>query len=132
MITLSQYDAELNIIELGEFQLSQLDKLFQEKSANAKLVTETAEESITKTCFMLSRSDLDFIQLDFLFNGKVKFESDRLIYPTDFLGKLRNILRNKDYLSCELNLNDAKQLCQDYISLDRQAFEQKFQHFYTY
>lgn len=49
-----------------------------------------------------------------------------------FLGKLRDFFRNKNCLSGEVDLTTAKIICQDYVKLDRQTFEQKYQMFYSY
>lgn len=132
MVKLSQYDTELNVIDLGEFQISQLDKLFQEKLANTQLEIIHAEENIAKTCFILSRNDKDFVNVSFLSYDLVQFDSDRLIYPKSFTTKVRNIFRHKSQLSIQVSMSDAKKICQDYITFDREAFEGKYQQFYSY
>lgn len=132
MIRLSFYDTDLNLIDKGQFDIFRLDELLNERWANSQLPFESAETTISKTHFCLSRNDNDFLAMDCQTNGKVTIQSDRLHYPTDFLSKLRDFFRNKNCLFGEVDLETAKIICRDYVNLDRQTFEQKYQMFYSY
>lgn len=132
MIMLYFYDENLNLINKGRFDISQLNQLFDERFSHQNAHFTNMEQMVSKTSFCLSRNELDFLAMDCQENGKVSIQSDRLHYPTDFWGKLRDFFRNKNCLSGEVDLATAKIMCQDYVKLDRQTFEQKYQMFYSY
>lgn len=132
MIKLFFYDENLKLIDQGEFDISQLNQLFDERFSHQNIHFTNIEQMVSKTSFCLSRNEQDFLAMDCQKNGKVSIQSDRLHYPTDFWGKLRDFFRNKNCLSGEVDLTTAKIICQDYVKLDRQTFEQKYQMFYSY
>lgn len=132
MIKLYFYDEHLNVVDKGEFAIDKLDELLNERLANSQLAFESAEKTISQTHFGLYRDDKDFLSVYVLNEHLFGIESDRLCYPDDLFAKIRNVFRHKSHLSGEVDLATVKQICQDYMTLDRQTFEDKYQLFYHY
>lgn len=75
---------------------------------------------------------IDCHKIDCHKDSRVGFLSDRLYYSNTVLNLLRKLVRVKKSLSGEVDLPTAKIICQDYINLDRQAFEENYQMFYDW
>lgn len=131
MITLSFYDQQLALIDKGEFDDSRLDELLNERLSNAGLTFDDGEMAVSCTAFILSRSEKDFIEVMINHKGSVVFYSDRLCYTSGILSTLKKMFCDKHHLSFEVDIRIAKTVCQDYLKLDRQAFENKYQMFYS-
>lgn len=141
MIYLFFYDENIDIVEKGEFLLNKLDALLNERLANSKLPFESAEKTISLTHFGLYRNELngeqvkDCIEVDALATNLFKIESEKL-YPflqnhkskSGLFGKLTNLFSSSNhYNGCEVDLLTAKTILTDYVLLDRQSFENKYE-----
>lgn len=132
MIKLSFYDENLDVIEKGEFSIYELDILLNERILNSQCSFDDMETMLSQTHFCLYRDDKDFLSVDVLNENLFSIESDRLYYPDNLFVRIRNLFRHKSYLSGKVDLKTVKQICQDYMTLDRQTFEDKCQVFYSY
>lgn len=132
MIKLSFYDENLDVIEKGEFSIYELDILLNERILNSQCSFDDMETMLSQTHFCLYRDDKDFLSVDVLNENLFSIESDRLYYPDNLFVRIRNFFRHKSYLSGKVDLKTVKQICQDYMTLDRQTFEDKCQVFYSY
>lgn len=139
MIYLFFYDENIDVVEKGEFSLDKLDALLDERLANSKLPFESAEKTISLTHFGLYRNEKDggqvkdCVEVDVLPSGLFKIESTKLYpfvqresLPKGFFSKLQRLLSTKEfYETCEVDLLTTKNILRDYLSLDRQSFENK-------
>lgn len=132
MIKLSFYDENLDVIEKGEFSIYELDVLLNERILNSQCSFDDMETMLSQTHFCLYRDDKDFLSVDVLNENLFSIESDRLYYPDNLFVRIRNFFRHKSYLSGKVDLKTVKQICQDYMTLYRQTFEDKCQVFYSY
>lgn len=125
------YDENLNLLDKGEFDINRFDELFDNRVANSQMKFEFFETMIKKTSFMLSRSNMDYI------NVRIDGLSDKNmvtifseIYPNTFWGKVKKVFYFKKFVyHTKIDLPTAKMICQDYLALDRQEFENKYHTF---
>lgn len=125
------YDENLNLLDKGKFDSNRLDELFDNRLANREIVFDDFETMIRKTRFMLSRSKMDYINVSIdglIDKNMITIFSE--IYPDTFWGKIQKLFYFKKFVyHTKVDLPTAKMICQDYVALDRQEFEHKYQEF---
>lgn len=133
-VNLYFYDNNLNLINKGEFNIVYFDELLAHFLVKSKDSVDYDDYNgyVYNTTFMLSRSKQDSLAITMVDANKVTIFSKKLYCSDTFFYKMRKLLFN--YQASFINHLDfdwatAKMICQDYITLDRQTFEHKYQKF---
>lgn len=125
------YDDELNVIHKGEFDMARLDELFANRLANSKMSFEYIEERISKTNFILSCSKTDFLDVGISDENTIVLYSKGVYHSKGLFGSFQKMFSSKDFFDfIEVDWATARMVCQDYVVMDRQAFEQKYHHYF--
>lgn len=131
MVKLFFYDEYLELIDKGEFDVNRLDELFANRLANSKMAFEYIEENISKTNFMLSLSKTDFLDVGISDENTIVLYSEGVYHSKGLFGSFQKMFGSKNFFDfIEVDWATAKMVCQDYVVMDRQAFEHKYRHYF--
>ncbi len=127
IVSLYFYDDELNTIYKDEFDINRLDELFNNRLANSKMTFDYVEERTSKTSFILSRSKMDFLDVGINDENIITLYSQGIYYSKGLFGSFKKVFGSKNFFDfIEVDWATAKAICQDYVTLDRQDFENKY------
>ena len=124
-MNLYRYDENLKIIDFGEYDYNNALLILEECYQKGLEKYKWGEKAMSETCFGLSRSDKDFI--DICCNGQdtINVFSDRIYFPS----MLSRIFSYKKHFSIESTKNDTIKLMKSYFENKREIFEQKYAKF---
>ncbi len=127
-VTAYQYDRDLKTVDLGQCDVDRALAILDERYANGLRAYEYGEDALVATSFGLSRSAYDFVS--FTCNGQ-----DNILVTLDRISDRpwwTNIIRSKESMEIPCDIQSARGVIQDYCTMDRAAFELKYEKFACY
>ncbi len=124
-MALYRFDHDLHIVEHCPCDLKAALETFEHCYLNGCALYDSGEDAYVATCFGLSKSSTDFIELACNGQDSVTVYSDRLFYPT----RLSRLFASKQHFFIKGGKAAAIEIIRNYFSLDREAFESKYAEF---
>jgi len=122
---LYRFDLNLHVVEQGQCDCEAALATFEQCYLNGFTSYDPGEEAMAATSFGLSRSRTDFIELSCHGQESVTVHSDRLCYPF----RLGKYLSLKHHFYIKGDKAKGAEIIRDYFSMDREAFEAKYDDF---
>ena len=117
------FDNEMSMVDKGNGDLEMALRFLGDCLSHAGKKFEYGEDAVAETSFGISKGRKDFLEVTANGPGQVDFHSDRLCYKST----LSRLFNSKKRLAVSCNSQKAKDVICDYMTLDRQVFEEKYQ-----
>ncbi len=122
---LYHFDRDLHIVEQGQCDCAAAQETFEQCYANGCASYDSGEDAVAATSFGLSRSREDFIEISCHGHDFVTIQSDRICYPS----RMSRYFALKQHFHIQVDKLRAREVIRDYFSMERQAFEAKYDDF---